>query len=75
MSVIAYNFWSPTCGPCKNIKPALEQMKRTFLLSVGSQSTSKTTPQVWQGHWASRRFRRLWWRRTARRLAATRARM
>ena len=30
MSVIAYNFWSPTCGPCKNIKPALEQMKEDF---------------------------------------------
>lgn len=30
MIVIAYNFWSPTCGPCKNIKPALEQMKEDF---------------------------------------------
>ena len=37
MSVIAYNFWSPTCGPCKNIKPALEQMKEDFP-AVGWQS-------------------------------------
>jgi thioredoxin-like negative regulator of GroEL len=30
MSVIAYSFWSPTCGPCKNIKPALAQMAEDF---------------------------------------------
>jgi thioredoxin 1/thioredoxin 2 len=30
MSVVAYSFWSPTCGPCKHIKPALEQMKEDF---------------------------------------------
>jgi thiol-disulfide isomerase/thioredoxin len=30
MSVTAYHFWSPTCGPCKHIKPAIEQMKEDF---------------------------------------------
>ena len=30
MSVVAYHFWSPTCGPCKHIKPAIEQMKEDF---------------------------------------------
>ena len=30
MSVVAYSFWSPTCGPCKHIKPALEQMAEDF---------------------------------------------
>jgi thioredoxin-like negative regulator of GroEL len=30
MSAIAYHFWSPTCGPCKHIKPAIEQMKEDF---------------------------------------------
>lgn len=30
MSVIAYHFWSPTCGPCKHIKPTIEQMKEDF---------------------------------------------
>lgn len=30
MSVIAYHFWSPTCGPCKVIKPAIEDLKEEF---------------------------------------------
>jgi thiol-disulfide isomerase/thioredoxin len=30
MSVVAYHFWSPTCNPCKHIKPAIEQMKEDF---------------------------------------------
>ena len=30
MSVIAYHFWSLTCGPCKVIKPALEDLKKEF---------------------------------------------
>lgn len=30
MSVTAYHFWSPTCGPCKIIKPAVEDLKEEF---------------------------------------------
>jgi thiol-disulfide isomerase/thioredoxin len=30
MSVVAYHFWSPTCGPCKVIKPAVEDLKEEF---------------------------------------------
>jgi thiol-disulfide isomerase/thioredoxin len=30
MSVIAYHFWSPTCGPCKKIKPALNDLKDEY---------------------------------------------
>lgn len=30
MSVTAYHFWSPTCGPCKYIKPAIEDLKEEF---------------------------------------------
>ena len=26
MSVIVYYFWSPTCGPCKTVKPAVADM-------------------------------------------------
>ena len=26
----AYHFWSPTCGPCKVIKPAIEDLKEEF---------------------------------------------
>ena len=28
--VVVLHFWSPTCGPCKVIKPALEDMKEEF---------------------------------------------
>jgi thiol-disulfide isomerase/thioredoxin len=28
--VIVLHFWSPTCGPCKVIKPALEDLKEEF---------------------------------------------
>jgi len=30
MSVVAIHFWSPTCGPCKVIKPAIEDLKEEF---------------------------------------------
>ena len=30
MSVTAYHFWSPTCTPCKVIKPAIEDLKEEF---------------------------------------------
>jgi thiol-disulfide isomerase/thioredoxin len=30
MSVTAYHFWSPTCGPCKVIKPSIETLKEDF---------------------------------------------
>ena len=30
MSVVAYHFWSPTCAPCKYIKPAIEDLKEEF---------------------------------------------
>jgi thioredoxin 1 len=30
MSVTAYHFWSPTCAPCRVIKPAIEDLKEEF---------------------------------------------
>jgi thioredoxin 1 len=30
MRVIAYHFWSPTCGPCKTLKPVIEDLKEEF---------------------------------------------
>jgi len=30
MSITAYHFWSPTCGPCKVIKPSIEDLKEEF---------------------------------------------
>jgi thiol-disulfide isomerase/thioredoxin len=32
MSIAAFHFWSPTCEPCKAIKPALEDLKDEFPL-------------------------------------------
>lgn len=29
-SVTVLHFWSPTCGPCQTIKPALETLKEDF---------------------------------------------
>jgi thioredoxin 1 len=28
--VFAYHFWSPTCAPCKAIKPTIEDLKEEF---------------------------------------------
>lgn len=30
MTVTVFHFWSPTCGPCKVIKPALEMLREEF---------------------------------------------
>lgn len=30
MSVTVYQFWSPTCGPCREIKPALRDLEEEF---------------------------------------------
>lgn len=30
MKVIVYHFWSPTCGPCKTLKPVIEDLKEEF---------------------------------------------
>lgn len=30
MSAVAYQFWSPTCVPCKTIKPSIEALKEDF---------------------------------------------
>jgi thiol-disulfide isomerase/thioredoxin len=30
MSVTAFHFWSPTCAPCKTIKPAIDDLKEEF---------------------------------------------
>jgi len=30
MTVTVFHFWSQTCGPCRAIKPALEDLKEEF---------------------------------------------
>ncbi len=30
MTVTVFHFWSPTCGPCKVIKPALDMLREEF---------------------------------------------
>lgn len=29
-NVTVYHFWSPTCGPCKTIKPSMETLQEDF---------------------------------------------
>lgn len=45
MSVTAYHFWSPTCAPCKAIKPAIDDLKEEFSqvvwLSVNTHDDSE----------------------------------
>ena len=46
MNIVAYNFSSPTCGPCKVIKPALEDLKEEFpdveWISINIQEDSES---------------------------------
>jgi len=41
----AYHFWSPTCGPCKKLKPAIEELKSEFpevtWISVNTQTDAE----------------------------------
>lgn len=50
MSVVAYHFWSPTCNPCRVIKPAIEDLKEEF---EGVQWISVNTHDDKQG-WAAK---------------------
>jgi thiol-disulfide isomerase/thioredoxin len=34
MTVKAYYFWSPTCGPCKVIRPNVEELGGVFSSSI-----------------------------------------
>lgn len=49
MSVTAYHFWSPTCAPCKHIKPAVEDLKEEFSniqwVSVNTHDDSQNVAQ------------------------------
>lgn len=49
MSITAYHFWSPTCGPCKVIKPSVEDLKEEFpnvqWVSVNTHDDSQNLAQ------------------------------
>lgn len=49
MSITAYHFWSPTCAPCKVIKPAVEDLKEEFSevqwISVNTQDDRQNLSQ------------------------------
>lgn len=36
--ILVYYFWSPTCAPCKAIKPSIEQLKEEFDETIPSQN-------------------------------------
>jgi thiol-disulfide isomerase/thioredoxin len=50
--IIAYHFWSPTCGPCQVIKPAIEDLKEEFpnvvWRSVNTHNDINTASQTFQ---------------------------
>lgn len=52
MSSIAYHFWSPTCEPCKIIKPSIEDMKQEFeqvqWVSVNTHEDSEALGQKYK---------------------------
>ena len=49
MKVVAYHFWSPTCGPCKTLKPVIEDLKEEFTqitwISVNTHDDSQGLAQ------------------------------
>lgn len=36
--IVVYYFWSPTCNPCKAIKPSIEQLKEEFEDTIPPQN-------------------------------------
>ncbi len=49
--VVVLHFWSPTCGPCQVIKPALNDMKEEFAdriqewVSINTKDDPKSVAQ------------------------------
>jgi thioredoxin-like negative regulator of GroEL len=43
-NVEAVHFWSPTCGPCKVIKPALDDIKEEFPQVTWTSVNTKDDP-------------------------------
>jgi len=41
MSITAYHFWSPTCAPCKTIKPSIDELKEEFNVNWVSVNTQE----------------------------------
>jgi thioredoxin 1 len=51
MTVTVFHFWSPTCGPCTVIKPALEMLKEEFegrieWLSINTKEDPKAVARL-----------------------------
>jgi thioredoxin 1 len=51
MTVTVFHFWSPTCGPCMVIKPALEDVKEEFegqieWISINTKEDPKNVASV-----------------------------
>lgn len=52
MSITAYHFWSPTCGPCKVIKPAVNDLKEEFDQINWVSVDIQNDPQNYTGEFA-----------------------
>jgi len=49
MSVTIYHFWSPTCGPCQVIKPAIAELKKEFSQATWMSVNTREDPNGFSG--------------------------
>jgi len=49
MSVVIYHFWSPTCGPCQVIKPAIAELRKEFAAATWVSVNTREDPNGFSG--------------------------
>ena len=49
MSVSIYHFWSPTCGPCQVIKPAIGELRKEFADATWVSVNTREDPNGFSG--------------------------
>lgn len=49
MSVSIYHFWSPTCGPCQVIKPAIAELRKEFADATWVSVNTREDPNGFSG--------------------------
>lgn len=54
MSVSIYHFWSPTCGPCQVIKPAIAELRKEFSQATWVSVNTHEDPNGFSGKFGVR---------------------